>query len=79
MMDEGSNDNDQAEKENNEEKDMTKTNNELNVIANTNTDDNPMAKLFYGKVLTEGSIQGEAFSRTEAFGQWPLQVPSTSN
>ena len=72
MMDEGSND--QAEKENNEEKDVTETKNELNINKDNNPDDNPMEKLFYGKVLTEGSIQGEAFSKTEAFGQWPLQV-----
>ncbi len=43
---------------------------------NNNTDDNPMSKLFYGKVLTEGSLKGEQFSRVEAFGQWPLQVNS---
>ena len=35
---------------------------------------NPMTELFYGQVLTEGSIQGEEFIRLEAFGQWPLQV-----
>ena len=35
---------------------------------------NPMTELFYGQVLTEGSIQGEEFIRSEAFGQWPLQV-----
>ena len=37
-------------------------------------ENNPMSKLFYGKVLTEGRIQGDAFEREEAFGQWPLQV-----
>ena len=30
--------------------------------------------LFYGKVEIEGRNQGIEFSRTEQFGQWPLQV-----
>jgi hypothetical protein len=58
-----------AEKENSEEKE-----NKAKSEEKTDNDNNPMAKLFYGKVLTEGCIQGEAFSRVEAFGQWPLQV-----
>jgi len=36
--------------------------------------ENPMYKLFYGKVEIEGSNQGVEFSRCEQFGQWPLQV-----
>lgn len=68
MMDEGSND--QSEKENSEEKER-KVNNDSNC-----PDNNPMSKLFYGKVLIEGAIQGEPFSKIEAFGQWPLNVNS---
>lgn len=64
MMDEGSADN---EKENNEEKELPLTN-------EITKSDNPMSQMFYGKVLTEGNIHGKAFSRIEAFGQWPLQV-----
>ena len=58
-----------CEKENNEEKDA-KT---------LETSTNPMARLFYGKVLLEGNIHGDAFSREEAFGQWPLQVNTFVN
>lgn len=35
---------------------------------------NPMYSLFYGRVLIEGRNQGTEFTRTEQFGQWPLQV-----
>ena len=42
-------------------------------------DNNPMSKLFYGKVLTEGRIHGDDFKREEAFGQWPLQVNTFTN
>jgi len=35
---------------------------------------NPMYSLFYGKVKIEGRNLGVDFSRTEQFGQWPLQV-----
>ena len=58
---------DQAEKEINEEKDAEPKN------------ENPMAKLFYGKVIREGRINGDAFLRQENFGQWPLQVNTCSN
>ena len=37
-------------------------------------DMNQMNSLFYGKVEIEGRNQGIEFSRTEQFGQWPLQV-----
>ena len=75
------------EKENNEEKEnrvdedediSEKDPNQVEFSANEelNYSDtkNPMTELFYGQVLTEGSIQGEEFIRSEAFGQWPLQV-----
>lgn len=61
-----------CEKENNEEKDIRNDN-------NANNTENPMSRLFYGKVLTEGSIHGDAFVREEAFGQWPLQVNTFCN
>jgi len=35
---------------------------------------NPMYSLFYGQVKIEGRNLGVDFSRTEQFGQWPLQV-----
>lgn len=35
---------------------------------------NPMYSLFYGQVRIEGRNLGVDFSRTEQFGQWPLQV-----
>ena len=38
------------------------------------SDINQMNSLFYGKVEIEGRNQGIGFSRTEQFGQWPLQV-----
>ena len=76
------------EKENNEEKanedvddeDISeKEHDSVNFLSNEGTHyssdyKNPMTELFYGQVLTEGSIQGEEFIRSEAFGQWPLQV-----
>ena len=78
VMDETSND--QAEKENSEEKENVNNNNGSNgnggSCNNVTTDANPMSKLFYGKVLIEGTIQGEPFSKIEAFGQWPLRVNS---
>lgn len=61
-----------CEKENNEEKDAVNRKEE-------NADNNPMSRLFYGKVLTEGRIRGDDFVRQEAFGQWPLQVNTFAN
>ena len=75
VMDDTSND--QAEKENSEEKEnVSNNNNNSNGNTNVATDVNPMSKLFYGKVLIEGTIKGEPFSKIEAFGQWPLRVNS---
>ena len=75
------------EKENNEEKTNVEDEDEdisekdhSPIVFTTNEEmlfsdtKNPMTELFYGQVLTEGSIQGEEFIRSEAFGQWPLQV-----
>ncbi|XP_062464513.1 ubiquitin carboxyl-terminal hydrolase 28 isoform X5 [Pezoporus occidentalis] len=36
--------------------------------------ENPMVQLFYGTFLTEGVHEGNAFSKIETFGQYPLQV-----
>ena len=78
-----------CEKENNEEKDVEPKPDSIGPRARGDMpisfggdgsggggagENNPMSKLFYGKVLTEGRIQGDAFKREEAFGQWPLQV-----
>ena len=60
----------ECEKENNEEKDAKET---------EAKGENPMAKLFYGKVVREGRFNGDAFLRQENFGQWPLQVNTCSN
>lgn len=60
----------ECEKENNEEKDAKEA---------EAKDENPMAKLFYGKVVREGRFNGDAFLRQENFGQWPLQVNTCSN
>lgn len=62
-----------CEKENNEEKEVV-TKKDVN-----DADNNPMSRLFYGKVLTEGRIRGDDFVRQEAFGQWPLQVNTFAN
>ena len=40
---------------------------------------NPITRLIYGKILTEGCLRGEDFSRTENFGQYPLQVNNFSD
>ena len=66
-----------CEKENNEEKEVAEAK-KANAADNL-TESNPMSRLFYGKVLTEGSIHGDAFVREEAFGQWPLQVNTFTN
>ena len=59
------------EKENNEEKEEEDDSDPKNI--------NPMSRLFYGKVLIEGFVHGAPFVRSEAFGQWPLQVNSYSD
>ena len=59
-----------CEKENNEEKEIPE---------NPETNANPMARLFYGKVLLEGNINGDAFSKEEAFGQWNIPVNNFVN
>ncbi|XP_064327079.1 ubiquitin carboxyl-terminal hydrolase 28 isoform X5 [Phalacrocorax carbo] len=41
--------------------------------------ENPMVQLFYGTFLTEGVHEGNAFSKIEAFGQYPLQVNGYRN
>ncbi|NWS74749.1 UBP28 hydrolase, partial [Crotophaga sulcirostris] len=41
--------------------------------------ENPMVKLFYGTFLTEGVHEGNAFSKIETFGQYPLQVNGYQN
>ena len=68
---------DGKEKENNEEKDPDDAEGGNN-LKNDNSE-NPMAKLFYGKVLREGRINGDDFKRQENFGQWPLQVNTCIN
>ena len=69
----------QAEKENNEEKDPATQETASKNDDDENAENNPMAKLFYGKVLREGRYNGDAFMRQENFGQWPLQVNTCSN
>ena len=61
-----------CEKENNEEK-------EIGIPELPETNANPMARLFYGKVLLEGTINGDAFSKEEAFGQWNIPVNNFVN
>ncbi|KFV74812.1 Ubiquitin carboxyl-terminal hydrolase 28, partial [Dryobates pubescens] len=41
--------------------------------------ENPMVQLFYGTYLTEGVHEGNAFSKMEPFGQYPLQVNGYRN
>ncbi|NXH14677.1 UBP28 hydrolase, partial [Bucco capensis] len=41
--------------------------------------ENPMVQLFYGTYLTEGVHEGNAFSKMETFGQYPLQVNGYRN
>ncbi|KGL75919.1 Ubiquitin carboxyl-terminal hydrolase 28, partial [Tinamus guttatus] len=41
--------------------------------------ENPMVQLFYGTFLTEGVHEGNAFSKIETFGQYPLQVNGYRN
>ncbi|XP_061224227.1 ubiquitin carboxyl-terminal hydrolase 28 [Neopsephotus bourkii] len=49
---------------------------QLSVTAQNPEDksENPMVQLFYGSFLTEGVHEGNSFSKTETFGQYPLQV-----
>jgi hypothetical protein len=70
-----------CEKENNEEKEASGglASNNADKKSDNDVSENPMSRLFYGKVLTEGSIHGDAFVREEAFGQWPLQVNTFTN
>ncbi|XP_035871541.1 ubiquitin carboxyl-terminal hydrolase 28-like isoform X2 [Phyllostomus discolor] len=48
------------------------------VDANSNPE-NPMVRLFYGTVLTEGVREGKPFSISETFGLYPLQVNGYCN
>lgn len=41
--------------------------------------ENPMAKLFYGRIQVEGNHQGKSYVRTEAFTQHSLQVQEVNN
>ncbi|KAF7236949.1 Ubiquitin carboxyl-terminal hydrolase 28 [Varanus komodoensis] len=44
-----------------------------------NRSENPMIQLFYGTFQMEGIHEGEPFSKTETFGQYPLQVNGYKN
>ncbi|KAF1510962.1 Ubiquitin carboxyl-terminal hydrolase 28, partial [Eudyptula minor] len=51
----------------------------VNVKSPGDKSENPMVQLFYGTFLTEGVHEGNAFSKIEAFGQYPLQVNGYRN
>ncbi|XP_036907310.1 ubiquitin carboxyl-terminal hydrolase 28-like [Sturnira hondurensis] len=51
---------------------------QLTVVADSNLE-NPMVRLFYGTVLTEGVREGKLFTNTETFGLYPLQVNGYCN
>ncbi|NWH56470.1 UBP28 hydrolase, partial [Geococcyx californianus] len=51
----------------------------VNVTSPGNKSENPMVQLFYGTFLTEGIHEGNAFSKIETFGQYPLQVNGYRN
>ncbi|XP_062995221.1 ubiquitin carboxyl-terminal hydrolase 28 isoform X4 [Elgaria multicarinata webbii] len=52
----------------------------LNVNGNSqDRSENPVIQLFYGTFQTEGVHEGEPFSKTETFGQYPLQVNGYKN
>ena len=57
-----------------EKMDKEKESEDKSLESSTSHDMNQMNSLFYGKVEIEGRNQGIEFSRTEQFGQWPLQV-----
>ncbi|NXQ95659.1 UBP28 hydrolase, partial [Sagittarius serpentarius] len=51
----------------------------VNVKSPGDKSENPMVQLFYGTFLTEGVHEGNAFSKIETFGQYPLQVNGYRN
>ncbi|NWV25147.1 UBP28 hydrolase, partial [Origma solitaria] len=51
----------------------------VNVTSPGDKSENPMVQLFYGTFLTEGVHEGNAFSKIETFGQYPLQVNGYQN
>ncbi|NXU42253.1 UBP28 hydrolase, partial [Drymodes brunneopygia] len=51
----------------------------VNVSSSGDKSENPMVQLFYGTFLTEGVHEGNAFSKIETFGQYPLQVNGYQN
>ncbi|XP_053942990.1 ubiquitin carboxyl-terminal hydrolase 28 isoform X9 [Cuculus canorus] len=51
----------------------------VNVKSPGDKSENPMVQLFYGTFLTEGIHEGNAFSKIETFGQYPLQVNGYRN
>ncbi|XP_058675163.1 ubiquitin carboxyl-terminal hydrolase 28 isoform X2 [Ammospiza nelsoni] len=51
----------------------------VNVTSLGDKSENPMVQLFYGTFLTEGVHEGNAFSKIETFGQYPLQVNGYRN
>uniref|UniRef100_A0A8D2L1M4 ubiquitinyl hydrolase 1 n=1 Tax=Varanus komodoensis TaxID=61221 RepID=A0A8D2L1M4_VARKO len=51
----------------------------MNVNSCQNRSENPMIQLFYGTFQMEGIHEGEPFSKTETFGQYPLQVNGYKN
>ncbi|NXO37407.1 UBP28 hydrolase, partial [Locustella ochotensis] len=51
----------------------------VNVTSSGDKSENPMVQLFYGTFLTEGVHEGNAFSKIETFGQYPLQVNGYQN
>ncbi|XP_037008862.2 ubiquitin carboxyl-terminal hydrolase 28-like [Artibeus jamaicensis] len=50
----------------------------LTVVADSNLE-NPMMRLFYGTVLTEGVREGKLYTNSETFGLYPLQVNGYCN
>ncbi|NWU99597.1 UBP28 hydrolase, partial [Upupa epops] len=51
----------------------------VNIKSPGDKSENPMVQLFYGTFLTEGVHEGNAFSKIETFGQYPLQVNGYRN
>ncbi|KAM4757522.1 ubiquitin carboxyl-terminal hydrolase 28 isoform 3-T3 [Cyanocitta cristata] len=51
----------------------------VNATSPGDKSENPMVQLFYGTFLTEGVHEGNAFSKIETFGQYPLQVNGYRN
>ncbi|NWY14983.1 UBP28 hydrolase, partial [Aphelocoma coerulescens] len=51
----------------------------VNATSPGDKSENPMVQLFYGTFLTAGVHEGNAFSKIETFGQYPLQVNGYRN